>query len=128
MALGHNPTAGPGPPDQTSRMDPFVPMTAEMSELRPPRIGFIRSHFIEKADDDMRDAMERAAAQLRAAGAEVIDVDLPEGFAAVWPAWKIVAAAERTAFHAKHAAALQTAGVELKPDVDAFVPATYYLQ
>jgi aspartyl-tRNA(Asn)/glutamyl-tRNA(Gln) amidotransferase subunit A len=72
--------------------------------------------------------MEASAAKFKAAGAEVVDVLLPDGWDLVWPAWKIVCAGERTTFHAKHTAALEAAGIDVKPDADIFLPATYYLQ
>lgn len=45
--------------------------------IRPPRIGLCRTHLWEEAQEATRSALEDAAGQLRAAGAEVVDVDLP---------------------------------------------------
>lgn len=128
IALVYNAIAGPDPDDPTSLPEPFEPVTIDPLTTRPPRIGFIRSYFMEKCQDAVKEAMEAAAVKLRAAGAGVTDVYLPEGWDAVWPAWKIVASAERVTFHAKHTAALAAQGLDVKPDVDAFIPATYYLQ
>ncbi|MGD9934937.1 MAG: amidase [Dehalococcoidia bacterium] len=128
IALVYNVIAGPDPLDPTSLPDPVTAVSLSGAELRPPRIGFVRNFFLERCDDSMVAAMESAAATLRAAGAEVVDVVLPDGWGLVWPAWKVVCASERTTFHAKHTAALEAAGVDVKPDIDIFVPATYYLQ
>jgi aspartyl-tRNA(Asn)/glutamyl-tRNA(Gln) amidotransferase subunit A len=128
IALVYNAVAGPDESDATSLPDPFSGVSTEMTDLRTPKIGFVRNFFLEKCDDLMTAAMEAAAEKLRAADAEVIPVMLPERWDLVWPAWKIVAAAERTAFHAKHTAALEADDVDVKPDVDTLIPATYYLQ
>jgi aspartyl-tRNA(Asn)/glutamyl-tRNA(Gln) amidotransferase subunit A len=127
MAMIFNAVAGPDYGDPTSNLAPFQPFTLS-SDVRPPRIGFIRNFFMDKAEDYMQEAMIRAAAKLGAAGAQVVDIALPEDFAAVWPAWKMVAAAERVTFHSRHAGTLRAAGIDVESSVDELVPATYYLQ
>lgn len=128
IALVYNAIAGPDADDVTSLPVPFDPVRLDPLTTRPPRIGFIRNYFMDRCQDPVKDAMEAAALKLKAAGAEIVDVSLPEGWDAVWPAWKLVAAGERVTFHAKHTAALEAQGLPVKPDIDAFIPATFYLQ
>ncbi|MEX2643242.1 MAG: amidase family protein, partial [Acetobacterales bacterium] len=52
----------------------------------PPRIGFCKSPIWEEGEAGMRTALENAATELRAAGAFVGDVELPESFAGIWDA------------------------------------------
>ncbi|MDZ7728722.1 MAG: amidase [Dehalococcoidia bacterium] len=114
--------------DPSSIDAPVSAWPAKLEPHRPPRIGVVRNLFTDHAEADMLAAIDRASEQFKSAGADVTDVALPESFAAIWPAWKVIAAAERTTFHAKHAAALEAAGVQLKPDADGWVPSSYYLQ
>ena len=44
---------------------------------RPPRLGILRDESFSAADQDSQAAVEQAAGVARAAGADVIDVDLP---------------------------------------------------
>ncbi len=127
IAITYNAIAGYDELDPTSRPDAFDGVDTGMANLAPPKIGFVRNFFMEKCEDVMQEAMEAAAKKLAAAGAEVVDVMLPEGWDAVWPAWKLVCSPERTTFHSTHTAALLADGVDVKPDPDAFIPATYYL-
>lgn len=127
IALAFSAAAGPDPKDPTSLPDAFEGVALDAGATRPPRIGFVRNFFMEKCEDVMQEAMEATATKLAEAGAEVVDVMMPDGWDAVWPAWKLVCSPERTAFHAKHTASLLADGVEVKPDPDAFIPATYYL-
>lgn len=128
IALVYNVIAGPDPLDPTSLPGSLAPVSIDGDALRPPRIGFVRNFFLDRCEDSMVAAMDSAAERLKSAGADIVDVELPEGWDIVWPAWKIVCASERTTFHARHTASLEAAGLDVKPDIDVFVPATYYLQ
>jgi Asp-tRNA(Asn)/Glu-tRNA(Gln) amidotransferase A subunit family amidase len=50
---------------------PYQPLSG------PPRIGILRDESFSEADQDSQAAVEQAAGMARAAGADVIDVDLP---------------------------------------------------
>lgn len=128
IALVYNAIAGRDADDPTSLDEPFAAVPVPAEGLKPPRIGYVRNFFPQKCEDVMKDAMDAAAAKLKAAGADIVDIMLPEGWDAVWPVFRLVSAPERTTFHFKHAAALRAAGVEVTPDGDAYLPATYYLQ
>lgn len=127
IAIAYNAIAGYDELDPTSLPDAFNGVDTGMAHLAPPRIGFVRNFFMEKCDPEMQEAMEAAANKLRDAGAEIVDVMMPDGWDAVWPAWKLVCSPERTTFHATHTAALLADGKEVKPDPDELIPATYYL-
>ncbi len=69
--------------------DPLDPLSADVPIgkcrieplTRPPRIGIIRTYFVENADETMRAATNDTAKRLDSAGAEIKDVRLPESFA-----------------------------------------------
>jgi len=67
---------------------PFRPADA------PPRIGFCRTHLWPSFEPALRDALEDAAKRLAAAGATVVDVELPPDFADLAEAHKWVSAYE----------------------------------
>ena len=51
----------------------------EPAELgRPPRLAVVRNYLFEDADETVSAAFERAGERLRAAGAELVDLELPE--------------------------------------------------
>lgn len=127
IALVYNCIAGPDPLDETGRMEPFELVSAKVPAT-PPRIGYIRNYFLAKCQPVMLAQMDAAVEKLKAAGAEIVDVNLPEGWDAVWPTWKIVCAAERVTYHAKHTGDLLSKEIAVKPDPDMFFPATYYLR
>ena len=83
---------------------------------------------MDKADPEMREAMEAAAVKFKEAGAEVKDVMLPDDFDLTWPTWTLVCRSELNTYHAKHAAALEADGVEVTPDASCLIPANFYLQ
>ncbi|MCW2530395.1 MAG: amidase [Pseudonocardiales bacterium] len=127
IALVYNSIAGPDPLDETGREEPFEPVSAEVP-ARPPRIGWIKNYFPDLCEPVMLQQMESAVATLRAGGADIVDIELPEGWDAVWPVFKVVAGAERTTYHSKHAGDLLTEGVDVTPVVEEFIPAPYYLE
>jgi aspartyl-tRNA(Asn)/glutamyl-tRNA(Gln) amidotransferase subunit A len=46
--------------------------------VRPPRLAVVRGYFLEDAEPLVVAAFDRAVERLRAAGAELVDLDLPE--------------------------------------------------
>lgn len=65
-----------------------------VGETSPPRIGFCRPPFWERAEESTRSLLERAAGRLSAAGARVADVELPAEFGGLLGVHEIVAAVE----------------------------------
>jgi len=68
---------------------PIGPMPA------PPRIGLTRTHLWAQAQPETVEAVEEAAKRLNEAGAEIIDINLPDGFAELSRAREIVNDYER---------------------------------
>lgn len=83
--------AGADPHDPVTAAAPVVPSTIARRE-RPPVIGHIRNFFPELTGPVMLDALETTGERLRADGATVVDIDLPEGFSTVWHATTLTAA------------------------------------
>lgn len=65
----------------------------------PPRLGRLRGLFEAQAEPSMRAATETAIAALRAAGARVIEIELPAAFDDVLRSHRVVMAAEAAAWH-----------------------------
>ncbi len=61
----------------------------------PPRIAFCRTHLWGTAKPETVAAMEAARACLSAAGARIVDLDLPPAFAGLTPARDIISSYER---------------------------------
>ncbi len=68
-------------------------------ELSPPRLGRLRGLFEDRAEPEMRRTMDAVVSELRAQGAEVEDVILPDLFADVLVRHRIVMAVEAAQFH-----------------------------
>ena len=61
----------------------------------PPRLGVFRSHLWDTVHPDTQDAMERALADLRRAGAQVSELQMPEGFDTITAHRAVINAHER---------------------------------
>jgi aspartyl-tRNA(Asn)/glutamyl-tRNA(Gln) amidotransferase subunit A len=127
IALIYNCIAGPDPLDETGRIEPLEPVSAEVPSVAP-KIGRIKNYFPDLCQQVMLDQMDAAVAKLEEAGAEIVDIVLPEGWDAVWSVFRLVMGAEQTTYHAKHAGDLVANGVAVAPVVGDLLPATYYLQ
>jgi aspartyl-tRNA(Asn)/glutamyl-tRNA(Gln) amidotransferase subunit A len=64
-----------------------------------PRLGRVHGLFEDHADAVMNRLLDDVSARLRRAGAEVVDVALPAGFAEVPDRHRVVMAVEAAAFH-----------------------------
>jgi aspartyl-tRNA(Asn)/glutamyl-tRNA(Gln) amidotransferase subunit A len=60
-----------------------APVVLEPPLATPPRIGVLRNFYPELTEPAMQAAIDAAAQQLKAAGAEVVDFQLPEEFGMV---------------------------------------------
>lgn len=72
---------------------------AQVARQEPPRLAVLRSFFFDGAEREVAEMTDTALGQLRAAGAEVVDVALPEGFDEVHAMHRRVMAAEAADFH-----------------------------
>jgi len=135
-------TGGVDPLDPSS-VD--APVVLEAPLAAPPRIGVLRNFFPEMMEPEMRAAIDAAAEQLRAAGAEIVDFELPDEFAMVYPLYLLVSAPEGDVISMHAAEKREAKGLVLskQPPVTSrqkfgagrpggglvgLIPATYYLQ
>ncbi len=97
----------------------------------PPVLGRVRGFFQDLLDTATRVIHEATLVDLAEAGAEVVDVDLPEAFAGVHRLHRVVMAAEAAAVHAQRMARIPE---DYPPRITALVeeglaiPAVEYLQ
>jgi Asp-tRNA(Asn)/Glu-tRNA(Gln) amidotransferase A subunit family amidase len=126
LALVLSCVAGPDPLDRSTIQEPPPPADLRLSEMRPPRLGFVRNFFFPQAEPPMQAAVEKAAASLRAAGADVRDLDLPKEFELTWQAQRLITASEGATFHAMRHPDKDLSGSAGRSG--ALIPATYYLQ
>ncbi len=136
-------TASYDPKDPTSRPD--AASSGKISLSAPPKIGVVRNFFPALQDDEMNAAIDSAAAQLAAAGADVVDFFLPEDFETVWANQAIVAACEGNVITMKDEDRRAAKGLPargsgpkfmesrgkfglINKDLGQLIPATYYLQ
>lgn len=64
-----------------------------------PRLGRLRQHFEEKADENVRDMMDEICHRFAEDGAEVKEIALPTGFADVIARHRVVMAVEAAQYH-----------------------------
>jgi aspartyl-tRNA(Asn)/glutamyl-tRNA(Gln) amidotransferase subunit A len=119
--------AGPDPRDLASRPEPPPPADLNVATIRPPRIGVVRNVFPERTEPVMREAVDRSAARMRDAGAQVTDVLLPADFELVWHVHRLVGGAERYSFHAGRYAEEPGAPLAIADVAGRLLPASYYL-
>ena len=110
-----------------------VPNFAEqMAEHnRPPRIGIVSQYYQEKSTGEVWDHTQSVANKLADAGAEVVNLALPDSFGSCHSAQRIVMIVECAAFHepfhdtqADNYGPRVSAGMEM----GMLIPATAYLQ
>lgn len=124
LALVFSIVAGPDPLDLTTRPEGAPPADLAMADKLPPRIGIVRNFFPEKTEAVMNEAIEASAAKLKAAGATIVDVMLPEDFGLVWLLHRTVGGAEGFTYRSAKAGGDLT-GRDIAASL---LPASYYLQ
>jgi aspartyl-tRNA(Asn)/glutamyl-tRNA(Gln) amidotransferase subunit A len=77
-----------------------VPSGAGATSLGRFRVGVIRDAALERCDPPVRAAFERAIDEIRAGGASVIDLDVPD-IEAYYDAWLITQSAEAAVVHTR---------------------------
>ena len=86
--------------DPGSLREPVPDFSAQMAEYdRPPRIGLVRQYFQDYATPEMWAHTEEIANRLAEAGAEVEEIPLPDSFALIHSAQRIVSNVECAGFH-----------------------------
>ncbi len=106
--------AGYDPADATTSLLPVPDYLAALTgQVRGLRVGLLRAFFLESANDDVRAAVEAAAATLAGAGAVVDEVSLGH-LDIVAGASSAIVASEALAYHAEW---LRTRAAEYQPDV-----------
>ena len=117
-ALMLNAIAGYDPTDATTIRTPVAEYTsALLNGLQGLRIGVPRTYFFDHLEDDVAVAVEQAIDELRALGAEVRDIDLPDVGAGVAALFGIVLA-EAQEIHAKN---MQSHPLDFGTDVHAIL-------
>ncbi len=71
----------------------------EDEPLQSPRLGRLRGLFDQMADEELRQAIDRALESCRGAGAEVQDAELPPSFDEVLHNHGVIMAVEAAAYH-----------------------------
>ena len=107
----------------------FSQQMLEVSSKRAPRIGLVRDYFEDYASPEMWAHTEQVAHQLTLAGAEVVEVSLPESFAHAHSMQRIVMNVECAAFHqANHRLRAADYGPRIRAGIEMGLiipPATY---
>src|SRR5688572_29374397 len=101
-ALALSVVAGADPSDSTSAAEPVPDFTAALTgDVRGTRIGVPRAFIVLGVDEEVLAAFESAMETLRAAGATLVDVDLPHAKYAI-PVYYLVATAEASSNLARY--------------------------
>ena len=107
----------------------FSQQMLEVSSKRAPRIGLVRDYFEDYASPEMWAHTEEVAQRLETAGAEVMEVNLPECFAHAHSMQRIVMNVECAAFHqANHRIRAADYGPRIRAGIEMGLiipPATY---
>ncbi|MBI5911726.1 MAG: amidase [Betaproteobacteria bacterium] len=123
--------AGRDRDDPTSSSLPVPDYPALLPADSPPRLGLVREYFLDESTAEVARHIELIVSALRAAGAAIEQVTLPDSFRAVHAATRLIAEAEAAAFHAD---LFRSHADEYRPKIRTFVeggslvPAVAYLQ
>jgi aspartyl-tRNA(Asn)/glutamyl-tRNA(Gln) amidotransferase subunit A len=81
MALLLQSLAGDDPQDPACEAVPVPDYSQALRDPTAPRLGLVRDFFLEKAEEDTRKHVEAVAERFARAGAQIVEVHLPESFA-----------------------------------------------
>ncbi len=87
-------------PSSSTERIPDYSRSARTSR-KPLRIGVVRAFFAEKSEEQVWSHTEKVLAELKRAGAHILEVEMPSSFQVVHDAHKIVMQGEAAAFHRK---------------------------
>ena len=118
--------------DPGSASEPVPDFLKQMSDHnRAPRIGIVSDYYAEKSTPEVWSNTQDAIKQLKDAGAEVAELNLPDSFNTAHSAHWIARIAECAAFHEQfHADRAEDYGPRIRSGMEMgmLVPATKYLQ
>ena len=118
--------------DPGSASEPVPDFLKQMSDHnRAPRIGIVSDYYAEKSTPEVWSNTQDAIKQLKDAGAEVAELNLPDSFNTAHSAHWIARIAECAAFHEQfHADQAEDYGPRIRSGMEMgmLVPATKYLQ
>lgn len=86
--------------DPHGRPLPGFTLDGGLAPLPAPRLAFVRTSLWDAADDSQKALTEVVAARFQAAGATVEEFVLPDSFAGMWEAGRIILACEASAIFA----------------------------
>jgi aspartyl-tRNA(Asn)/glutamyl-tRNA(Gln) amidotransferase subunit A len=94
--------AGPDPQDPSTRDAPVpdYPRTGKPAR-KAPLIGWVRTFYAEKSEEEVWRHTEETLARLKKAGAKILEAEMPESFRVVHDAHRIIMRSEGAAFHEK---------------------------
>jgi Asp-tRNA(Asn)/Glu-tRNA(Gln) amidotransferase A subunit family amidase len=98
---------------------------------RPPRIGTVSQYYQEHSTPEVWAHTQDVVRKLNAAGAEVVELGLPETFKSTHSTQRIVSNVECAAYHEEaHASRAEEFGRRIRSSIEMgmLVPATKYLQ
>ena len=123
--------SGEDPNDPGSASQPVPDFMNQMSEHnRPPRIGIVSQYFKEKSTAEVWGHTQEITKKLAAAGAEVVELSLPDSFKTAHSGQRIVMSVECAAYHEQfHATQAEDYGPRVRSGIEMgmLVPATKYL-
>ena len=118
--------------DPGSLREPVPDFSAQMTEHdRPPRIGLVRQYFQDYATPEMWAHTEEIANRLAEAGAEVEEIPLPDSFAVIHSAQRIVSNVECAGVHrANHRTRAGDYGLRIRAGMEMgmVMPTSVYLK
>jgi aspartyl-tRNA(Asn)/glutamyl-tRNA(Gln) amidotransferase subunit A len=76
-----------------------VPVGASLDECATPKLGILRGYFKEKAEEGVWEGFKSAVERLGDAGAELLEIPLPEVFGVVHAAHRLIMASEAASVH-----------------------------
>ena len=124
--------SGEDPNDPGSASEPVPNFIKQMAEHnRPPRIGIVNQYYSENSTKEVRAHTKDVAQKLAAAGAEVVELGLPDSFKTAHSAQRIVMNVECASFHEQfHATQAEDYSPRVRSGMEMgmLVPATKYLQ
>ena len=109
----------------------FSQQMIEVSSARAPRIGLVREYFEDYASPEMWAHTEAVAHKLASAGAEVVELPLPDSFAWAHSMQRIVMNVECAAFHqANHRRRAADYGPRIRAGIEMglIIPPAAYLK
>lgn len=91
--------AGPDEHDPVASREPADDYLSGLESAKPPRIGLITSFFMEESDAETQKQTRIMLDRFKAAGADVIELTLPESFKTAFEDQLLIMGSEAASFH-----------------------------